>query len=135
MRLILLIALAVSARASTHAELVQYFKDWRDFQRPRMVNGVPNYSPAAMCGKQLALKGWQQKLATFDMKGWSVAEKVDYNLVRAEMNGLDFDLRVLRPWSRNPFFYATLFAQESDTPLHEGPHVYDRRESELNRGQ
>ena len=47
MRLILLLALAVSARASTHAELMQYFKDWRDFQRPRMVNGVPNYSPAA----------------------------------------------------------------------------------------
>ena len=64
MRLMLLIALAVSARASTHAELVPFFKDWRDFQRPRMVNGVPDYSPAAMRAKQLALKG------AFDHPAW-----------------------------------------------------------------
>jgi len=124
MRLILLLAVLVSARASTHADLTRFFEDWREFQRPRLVNGVPDYSPAAMRAKQVMLEGWQQKLAAFDMTGWSIAEKVDYNLVRAEMNGLDFDLRVLRPWSRNPFFYATVFAHESDTPLHEGPHVY-----------
>ncbi len=120
----MLFLLAVTAQASTHADLVQFFHQWRAFQQPAMVNGVPDYSPTAIRKQQAALKGWQQRLAAFDLTGWTVAEKIDYNLVRAEMNGLDFDHRVLRPWSRNPVFYRTVFASESDTPLHEGPHVF-----------
>ncbi len=37
------------------------------------------------------------------------------------MNGLDFFLRVLRPWARDPGFYQTVFAEMSDVPAHEGP--------------
>jgi hypothetical protein len=36
------------------------------------------------------------------------------------MNGLDFFLRVLQPWSRDPGFYQTVFAEMSDVPAHEG---------------
>ncbi|MBS1831252.1 MAG: DUF885 family protein, partial [Acidobacteria bacterium] len=123
----LLLALPVALRAaapSTHSELVQFYRDWREFQHPVMVDGVPDYSAAAMKKQYAALKGWQQKLAAFDISKWTTAEKIDYNLVRAEMNGLEFDHRVLRPWSRAPFFYSAVKAAESDTPLHEGPHVY-----------
>ena len=37
------------------------------------------------------------------------------------MNGLDFFLRVLKPWARDPGFYQTVFAEMSDVPAHEGP--------------
>ena len=37
------------------------------------------------------------------------------------MNGLDFDLRVLRPWARDPAFYKSVWTEQSDTPAHEGP--------------
>jgi hypothetical protein len=47
---------------------------------------------------------------------------VDYHVVRAEMNGLDFDHRVLRPWANNPAFYVTVFTDQSDQPAREGPH-------------
>ncbi|MBY0503266.1 MAG: DUF885 domain-containing protein [Bryobacteraceae bacterium] len=125
MRFLLFLALAgITHAATTHADLLKLFAEWRAFQRPALINGVPDYSPAAIRRQQQALPAWQQRLAAFDLAGWSLPEKIDYNLVRAEMNGLDFDLRVLRPWARNPFFYATVFANESDTPLHEGPHVY-----------
>jgi len=40
--------------------------------------------------------------------------------VHAEMNGLDFDHRVLRPWERDPAFYKTLWLDRSDVPAHEG---------------
>jgi hypothetical protein len=40
------------------------------------------------------------------------------------MNGLDFDFRVLMPWARDPTFYATVFADWSDVPVHEGPSAY-----------
>ena len=48
-------------------------------------------------------------------------QQVDYHVVRAEMNGLDFDHRVLRPWANNPAFYVTIFPDESDQPAREGP--------------
>ena len=41
----------------------------------------------------------------------------------AEMKGMDFDHRVLTPWTRDPTFYASIFADTSDVPLHEGPYA------------
>jgi hypothetical protein len=46
---------------------------------------------------------------------------VDYFIVRAELAGLDFDHRVLKPWANNPAFYVTVFTEESDQPAREGP--------------
>jgi hypothetical protein len=46
---------------------------------------------------------------------------VDYVLLHAEMNALDFNCRILKPWVRDPAFYAILFNEQSDTPDHEGP--------------
>jgi len=40
------------------------------------------------------------------------------------MNGLDFDHRVLRPWSRNPCFYSVYYPSPSDVPALEGPWKY-----------
>ncbi len=47
----------------------------------------------------------QKRLAAMDISGWPVSQQVDYHIVRAEMNGLDFEHRVRRPWSRDPDFY------------------------------
>jgi hypothetical protein len=44
--------------------------------------------------------------------------------VRAEMSGLDFDHRVLKPWANNPAFYVTVFPSQSDQPAREGPTAY-----------
>jgi hypothetical protein len=45
-----------------------------------------------------------------DTSSWTVPQKSDYLLVRAEANGLEFNHRVIRPWSRDPGFYA-VFSQ------------------------
>jgi hypothetical protein len=37
------------------------------------------------------------------------------------MHGLDFNLRVLQPWARDPAFYRSIWNEQSDTPDHEGP--------------
>jgi hypothetical protein len=47
-----------------------------------------------------------------------------WHLVRAEMNGLDFDHRVLRPWASNPAFYVTVFPSQSDQPAREGHQAF-----------
>jgi hypothetical protein len=102
-------------------ELVTLFGEWRNFQKPPLTNGTPDYSTSAMLAQQRALPGWQQRLAAIDTTGWPVAQQVDYQVVRAEMNGLDFDHRVLKPWARNPAFYVTVFPERSDQPAREGP--------------
>jgi hypothetical protein len=56
-----------------------------------------------------------------DAGGWPTDQRVDYALVGAQMNGLDFYIRVLQPWTRDPAFYQSVWTAQSDTPAHEGP--------------
>ena len=109
-------------RPRRHEDLVALFANWRAFQQPKLVNGVPDYSPAAMAAQHRELASYQRRLASIDTTGWPISAQVDYHVVRAEMNGLDFDHRVLRPWANNPAFYVTVFADQSDQPAREGPH-------------
>ena len=46
---------------------------------------------------------------------------MDWHIVWAEMNGYDFNFRVLKPWERDPAFYKSLWNYRSDVPAHEGP--------------
>jgi hypothetical protein len=108
-------------RNGSYQDLLSLFAEWRAFQRPRLAQGVPDYSAAAMETQHRELAGWMRRLESFDASSWTIAQRNDLQLVRAEMNGLDFDHRVLRPWARDPAFYATLFDEESDQPAREGP--------------
>ena len=105
----------------SYEDLTRLFEEWRAFQKPAVTNGVPDYTPAAIGRQRQALPGFQKRLAALDTTGWSIAQKVDRQLVRAEMNGLEFDHRLLRPWSRNPCFYAVIFTSQADVPAREGP--------------
>lgn len=104
-----------------YAALVSLFADWRAFVAPTIRASVPDYSAATMAAKAVDLHGFRAKLAAIDTRGWSPAATNDWRLVAAEMDGFDFNLRVLRPWARDPSFYANIFGEESDVPAHEGP--------------
>src|SRR5688572_10532687 len=112
------------ARLNRYENLVGLFQEWRAFQRPKLVNGIPDYTVAAMAAQQRALPAYQRRLTLIDTTGWSIPQKVDWHIVRAEMNGLDFDHRVIKPWSRNPAFYVTVFPSQSDQPAREGHWAY-----------
>src|SRR4030095_14251537 len=102
--------------------------EWRAFQRPNLIGGVPDYSTRAMSAQHRELPAFQRRLAGIDATGWPVSQQVDWHIVRAEMNGLDFDHRVLKPWANNPAFYVTVFFDQSDQPAREGPHAYGAAE-------
>jgi hypothetical protein len=104
-----------------YQNLVELFTAWRAFQPPRLQEGVPDYTAAAMATQHRELATYQERLKAIDIFAWPVAQQIDWWLVWAEMNGLDFDHRVMRPWARDPAFYALLIESESDTPLKEGP--------------
>jgi uncharacterized protein (DUF885 family) len=111
------------AKPASYEGLTSLFKDWRAFQKPRIAQGVPDYRAAAMTAQKTELLKYQQRLKAIDTTGWPVTRQVDYQIVRAEMNGLDFDHRVLKPWANDPSFYVTVFNEESDQPAREGPHA------------
>jgi hypothetical protein len=88
--------------AGSHADLVTLFQEWRQFEEPPLLDGAPDYTPAAIDKRRQGLEDFRRRLAAIDPSAWPVPEQVDYHLVRAEMNGLDFNIRVLQPWVRDP---------------------------------
>jgi hypothetical protein len=110
-----------AAPSSSYQDLTALFTEWRAFQQPKLVDGVPDYTAPAMATQHRDLPAIQQRLAAIDPSGWPVPHQVDYQIVKAEMNGLDFDHRVLKPWAENPAFYVTVFPDQSDQPAREGP--------------
>ena len=93
------------AKPAGYDALVQLFNDWRAFERPPFANGAPDYTAATFARRHQELAKFRARLDAIDPAGWPVEQQVDHALVRAEMNGLDFDLRVLQPWARDPAFY------------------------------
>lgn len=110
-----------TAASDRYGDLLALFEQWREFARPRWVDGVPDYSAVAMATQHAELPSWRARLNAIDPSGWPVEQQIDHVLVGAEMNGLDFDHRVRRPWGENPAFYVTIFGAQSDVPAHEGP--------------
>ncbi|HEX6313267.1 MAG TPA: hypothetical protein VFZ73_00345, partial [Gemmatimonadaceae bacterium] len=111
----------ISAQTGSYQGLTRLFTEWRAFERPAMRNGAPDYTAATMARKHAALKDWFTRLSAIDTTGWTTDQQIDWHLVRAEMNGLDFYIRVLKPWERDPAYYVTVWPDQSDTPDHEGP--------------
>jgi hypothetical protein len=104
-----------------YGALVALFWEWREFQKPHIRDHVPDFTASAMAEQKRRLPDFRRRLSAIDASRWPVAQQVDHRLVQAEMNGLDFDHRVLRPWARNPCFYTVVHDSESDVPLREGP--------------
>jgi hypothetical protein len=114
-------AAAAEPPASAYQQLAALFSDWREFNHPAIVHGRPDYSAPAMTKKAKGLAAFRARLKAINPRDWPIEQKNDYRVVEAEMNGLDFFLRILKPWQRDPDFYATVFPEMSDVPAHEGP--------------
>jgi hypothetical protein len=119
--LLLVAGNAIMADTNSHDVLVQLFADWREFENPPLLDGAPDYTAATFEARQPEYLELRQRLDAFDISDWPVSQQVDWHLVRAEMNGYDFNRRVLQPWVRDPAFYATIWNYRSDVPAHEGP--------------
>jgi len=113
-----------AAPSANYDDLVALFKEWREFVKPNVVGGVPDYSAAAMKAHYAGLEKWRGRLAAIDPSGWTLSRRADYEIVRAEMNGFEFDHRVLRPWSRDACFYTVVQDSPPDVPAREGPELH-----------
>jgi hypothetical protein len=115
------IASIAQPESSGYETLLSLFKDLRQLEKKSLSNGVPDYRSQTIVSVQKTLKQYQARYTKIDTTAWPLEQKVDYILLLSEMNALDFNCRILKPWARDPSFYAVLFAEQSDVPAHEGP--------------
>ena len=106
---------------SGHDVLLQLFAEWRDFESPPLLDGAPDYTAAGFAARYESFLVLRNRLYRIDPGAWPVPHQVDWHLVRAEMNGFDFNQRILQPWVRDPAYYASIWSGRSDVPAHEGP--------------
>ena len=107
--------------SNDYQDLVALFKEWRTFENPPLLDGAPDYSAETFESRMPRFNELQAKLQAIDTSNWPIQNKVDWMIVWAEMNGYDFNDRILKPWARDPAFYKSVWTYRSDVPAHEGP--------------
>ena len=122
MRILLLLLFFTSLQSqSNYNSLQNLFIEWRKFENPTLLNGAPDYTKKGFNKRKSAFNKLQKKLNNIDTTNWSKSKQVDWQIIEAEMNGYDFNYRVLKSWIRDPAFYQTIWMYQSDVPAHEGP--------------
>ena len=119
--LFLLFANAQEQEAKVNRELLELFKEWRNFEMPPLKDGVPDYSKKTFDFRFIQYKKLRSRLESFSIDLWPVHDQVDWYLLWAEMNGYLFNYKILKPWERDPAFYKSIWTYKSDVPAHEGP--------------
>ena len=110
-----------SGAAGGYDDLVKLFEAWREFETAPMLDGAPDYTAQRFAAAYRELADFRTRLNGIDPSEWPIEQQVDWHIVRAEMNGFDFNHRVLKPWVRDPAFYQSVWTEKSDVPAHEGP--------------
>lgn len=112
---------AQAQRSNAYPDLLSLFREWRSFEKPPLYNGAPDYRKVTFEKRRPAFLQLQKRLQQIDTSGLSRSQQSDWMILWAEMNGYDFNQRVLKSWERDPAFYKTIWTERSDVPAHEGP--------------
>lgn len=102
-------------------ELEVLFTDWRQFEKPPLNNGAPDYSVETFRNRMPEFRKLRDRLNEIDKSKLDIKSKIDWTIIWAEMNGFEFNFRVLKPWERDPAYYKSVWMNRSDVPAHEGP--------------
>ena len=102
-------------------ELEVLFTDWRQFETPPLNNGAPDYSVETFRNRMPEFRKLRDRLNEMDKSKLDIKSKIDWTIIWAEMNGFEFNFRVLKPWERDPAYYKSVWMNRSDVPAHEGP--------------
>ena len=108
-------------KTNNYETLHELFFEWRKFENPPLLNGAPDYTKSQFRKRQNGFRRIEKILSNIDTTRWLKSQQVDLQLLKAEMNGYDFNRRVLKSWERDPAFYQTIWMHQSDVPAHEGP--------------
>ena len=120
------------AAAALHTFAKDYY-NWRNENYPvrssdaglhTWDNKLTDYSPGKMAARAQHVHGLLQKVRAMQTGGWPKEERIDWMLFRAQLEGVDFEDRVLKFERTNPQVYVgectnaifSLLKKEYDTP-------------------
>src|ERR1700683_4316338 len=103
--------------AAGYNTLVALYNEIRADATPPVVDGVPDYRPAAVALRQAKVADFRRRMAAISVENWPVPQRVDYLVVQARLNALDFQFRVQHPWISDPGFYTEAVERVAYTEL------------------
>lgn len=99
---------AAPVRAETHADLVALYKQARAAVAIPVRNHAPDVSAATMAARAKVAEDAVRRIGAIDDSAWPIPERVDLMIALAEMRGVMFEHRTLKPWARDPVWWSTL---------------------------
>ena len=105
----------------TSISLEELFNEWRAFEIPPLRNGVPDYRQETFDRRANDFQKLRNTLEALAIDQWPIEDQIDWHILWAEMNGYEFNTKVLKSWQRDPAFYKVIWTAKSDVPAHEGP--------------
>ena len=103
--------------AGNHDQLVELFEELQAWETAHAVDAMPDFGISAIAERRADLEAMQARLLDMGVRRWSVAQRVDYLTVRAELDQQQFILEVTRPWSRDPVYYIAPLLELAFTEL------------------
>ena len=114
--IVLFVSSATAAPSPGYDDLVALFDEFRETRTPRAWSaafddpdapyGVADFGAEAIARRVARIDALESSLAAIDPRAWSIAEKVDYLAVKAQLSAQRFHLEVSRPWARDPGSYV-----------------------------
>ena len=101
------VGLSAQTGQAPRQELTQLFADAQALRQPRTVDGIPDFTATEVARQKSELGKLRASFDALEPARWPVSDKVDYLLVRSELDMLDYGLNVYRATSRNPAFYLS----------------------------
>jgi hypothetical protein len=107
--------------SSDFSQLETLFGQWRAFEIAPLHELAPDYRKETFEERHVEWAQFKSRLLAFDKSQWTVPQQIDWFVMLAELNGYEFNDKVLMPWRRDPAFYKQVWTYKSDVPAHEGP--------------
>ncbi len=60
----------------SHEQLVAFYKTWRAFEQPPLINGAPDYTQGTFVSRMTAFKKLKGQLLSMDTTGWTIEKQV-----------------------------------------------------------
>ncbi len=125
------LCIVCAGQDSAWDRLFQLHRDYLSLRDAGTKDAVYDFSSAAVGARMARLRDLQNRLRATDPSAWSTNKKVDWVLVRTELNDLEFRYRVVRPWSRDASFYLDFFSSLPYTEVPVPPDKLDEFRANL----
>jgi len=109
--------LAESQFLSESRQLEEVLDSVRSFRQPLLSKRRIDYSPRAVVERLENISGARRRLEAIRWHDWPISQRIDYLLVRSEIDRAEFEYRIVRPWERDPGLYVDMVRDVAFTEL------------------